>query len=27
VVSHRETGISSMQLTNCELASVSFVVF
>jgi hypothetical protein len=27
VVSHRETGIASMQLTNCELASVSFVGF
>jgi len=27
VVSHRETGIASMQLTNCELASLSFVVF
>jgi len=27
VVSHRETGIASMQLTNWELASLSFVVF
>ena len=27
VVSHLETGIAQMQLTNCELASLSFVVF
>ena len=27
VVSYRETGIASMQLINCELAPLSFVVF
>jgi hypothetical protein len=27
VVRYLETGIASMQLTNCELASLSFVIF